>query len=103
MSAIWQPDDHSDAEERLEMGASETPLTDAKTYDVVLTGYNGDMGREGCSDGSGDHVDASDCRAIERRLNAAVAMLEKLLFWFQTASVVRAEVEEAIANARKPL
>jgi len=77
------------------MSAPETPLTDAigfvEIYDANGQPYHADL------------VPASDCRAIERRLNDTVAMLEKLLFWFPTASVVRAEVEEAIANARKPL
>ena len=83
------------------MSASETPLTDAKTYDVVLTGYNGDMDREDCPDGSGDHVDASDCRTIEMRLNAAVEVLEGL--YLSLPSFAQRKVRKAIANARKPL
>ena len=96
------------------MSASDTPLSDS----VAREGeYRTD---QGCTitlqswdykqDPDGEVVLASDCRAIERRLNDAVGALEQILETqaFTTSPVAQSFsmcmiAREAIANARKPI
>ena len=78
------------------MSASETPLTDSigfvEIYDANGQPYHADL------------VPADNCRAIERRLNAAVEALEDLLDGTGDMTAERIEAaREAIANASKPL
>jgi uncharacterized protein (DUF2164 family) len=79
-----------------QVSASETPLTDSAQ----------------CHQGPRFHWTLSDaCRAIERRLNAAVEALEKVTDainsvqdWSETyVGESLDEAQEAIANARKPI
>jgi hypothetical protein len=95
------------------MSASKTPLTDAKTYDVEVKRGDALLCREQYPCGSGDHVSASDCRAIEQRLNECVEALEAITK--SERAYLNGEIpphgrlercnkaEKAIANARKPL
>ena len=75
------------------MSASDTPLTDSKAWSE--SGKDDDQ-----------IIMASDCRAIELRLNAAVEVLEQINHalemrgGFPTSTAL---IKEAIANARKPL
>ena len=81
------------------MSASETPLTDSKT------GYPDCYGKFS-RHVWGNYVEASDCRAIERRLNACVDALEDLLeppAFRHEVFAAEQKANEAIANARKPL
>ena len=76
-----------------DMSASETRLTDSigfvEIYDANGQPYHADL------------VPADDCRAIERRLNAAVDALEGL--YLSLPSFAQRKIRKAIANARKNL
>ena len=73
------------------MSASETPLSDSSR---AVDYYGIEV------------VKLSDCRAIERRLNACVDALEDLLeppAFRHEVFAAEQKANEAIANARKPL
>ena len=88
------------------MSHSKTPLTDSKVFSFYDAGLP-------------SIVKASDCRAIEERLNACVEALEEILKGNPAPSLFREETDykgavihmqfakmkacEAIAGARRPL
>jgi chromosome segregation ATPase len=57
---------------------SDTPRTDALTFDVVTIRGDAHLGRENYNDGWGEFVESKFARTLERELNATNAEIERL-------------------------
>lgn len=75
------------------MIASKTPLTDSKAWHEGVLPHPCNM----------ELVKASDCRAIEYRLNECVDALKDASLVLKAYGSSLITIDTAIANARKPL
>ena len=57
---------------------SDTPRTDALTFDVITIRGDAHLGRENYNDGWGEFVESKFARTLERELNAANERINRL-------------------------